>query len=214
MADATEIVETLIDEQGTLYSEAMGAEIARDTPVELFHWLVGTTLLSARINASQAVTAARALRDHDLHTVGGLLDVAEGRLIEVLRENGYRRYDTTTAGYLRETAQMVRDDYGGDLREMRAADADTVLERIKAAKGVGDVGADIFAREVQLVWDVFYPRADGPAMEAARQLGLPTEAGDLADLAGDRTRFVRLMAALTRADLDGPAEAVDDVADL
>lgn len=203
-----DIAARLIEDGGTLFSEEMGANIARDTPQELFHWLVGTILLAARIDARHAIEAAQALRERDLHKIDVILKTDKWDLVAVLRNNGYRRYDTVTEGYIRSAAELVDGRYGGDLRRMRDGDPGAVLERIKDVKGIGKVGAGIFAREAQLVWDVFYPRADGPAVDAADHFGLPTDADDLAALAGSRERFVRLLAALTRAELSGMSAGI------
>jgi hypothetical protein len=209
-----DVARALIEHQGTLYSEAMGVNIARDTPQELFHWLVGAILLSARIDSGIAVDTGRALREAGLHKIDAILDASEDRLIEVLTEGGYTRYREVATGYLKETAAWARDGFDGDLRRLRdeAGDADGILEALQDAKGLGPMGAGIFAREAQLVWDVLHPRADGPALDAAEDLGLPKDADALSDLAGSRDDFVRLLAALTRAALDGPADAVREAA--
>ena len=193
-----EIVDALIEHQGQLYSEAIGANIARDTPQELFHWLIGALMLAARIDSGLAVAAAAKLREAGLHKIDAILDADDARLIEVLTDGGYARYREVTTGYLKETAAWARDSFDGDLRVLRdrAEDADALLEALQGAKGLGPVGAAIFAREAQLVWDIFHPRADGPALDAARDLGLPDDAEALLKLAGGRERFVRLMAAL------------------
>ena len=205
-----DVADALIERQGLLYSEEMGANIARDTPQELFHWLVGAILLSARIDAALAVASARALREAGLHKIDAILAAPDAHLIEALTEGGYTRYREVTTGYLKATAGWARDACDGDLRRLRdeAGDADAILEALQGAKGLGPMGAAIFAREAQLVWDALFPRADGPALDAAKELGLPRDADELADLAGSRERFVRLMAALTRAAIDGPDDAV------
>ena len=210
----SDVVDALIEHQGTLYSEAMGANIARDTPQELFHWLIGAILMSARIDSGLAVASAAALREAGLHKIDAILEADEARMHDVLTEGGYARYREVTTGYLKETAAWAKERYGGDLRRLRdeAGDAQATLKALQEAKGLGATGAGIFAREAQLVWDVFHPRADGPALDAAGDLGLPKEARALTDLAGSRERFVRLLAALTRAALDGPADAVRDAA--
>lgn len=66
------------------------------------------------------------------------------------------------------------------------------LERrfLKEFKGIGEVGADIFCREVQSVWDELFPFADARALAAAAHLGLPAAAGELAALV-DRRDFPR-----------------------
>ena len=207
-----DVVKALIDTQGELYAEAMGADIAKDTPQELFHWLVGSILLSARIGSGTAVETARALRSEGLHKIDALLEADFWDIVEVLNRGGYAQYQEQATGQIREAAALVRDRYRHDLRRLRdeAGDAAGILAALKEVKGIGDTGASIFAREAQLVWDPFFPRLDGPATGAARDLGLPGEAEALRDLAGGRERFVRLVAALTRAALDGPSDAVRD----
>ncbi len=209
MADT--LIETLISEQGTLYSEEMGADIGRDTPQELFHWLVGSIMLSARISSSNAVRGAAALRSAGLHRIDAIEAADRTELVRVLNENGYARYDESTADYIRDTASWAKRDWGGDLRRLRDAGggSDAVLRRLQGAKGLGPLGARIFAREAQLSWAVLYPMLDGPAVDQAESYGLPTDAGALAEAAGGAERFVRVLAALTRVALDGPTEAVD-----
>lgn len=205
-----DIAGKLIVEQGELYSEAMGIDLARGTPEPLFHWLLGALLLSARIPAGNVVRAVRGLKQEKLHTVKGILASSRDERIRVLNENGYARFDNRGADQIHAAAELVDARYRGDLRKLRDAggDADGIAGRLTEVKGIGPTGASIFCREAQLVWDPLYPRLDGPAADAARDLGLPADAGSLAELAGSRERLVRLAAALTRAALEGPAEAV------
>ena len=209
-----DVVEALIETQGELYAETMGAHIQRDTPQELFHWLIGAILLSARISAANAVEAARTLRSEGLHKIESLREADYRDVVKTLRKGGYSRYEENATDQIRAAAELVDDRYGGDLRRLRdeAGEAGAILDALQEVKGIGAVGASIFAREAQLVWDPLYPRVDGPAEGAARDLGLPVDAEALRDLAGDRERFVRLVAGLTRAALDGPSDAVRDAA--
>ncbi len=213
MSRSTDLVDALIEESGALYSEEIGARIAQDTPQELFHWLVGSIMLSARIGARHAVEASAALREAGLHKAASLRAAKWEDVVRVLNENGYARYDESTAGYLQDAAEWVETSWRGDLRRLRdaAEDADGVLQALQGAKGLGPLGASIFAREVQLVWDVLHPRFDGPGRKTAADLGLPDDAAELAELAGSRERFVRLVSALTRVALDGPGERVAEV---
>ena len=209
-----DIARALIETQGELYSEAMGAHVEHDTPQELFHWLVGAIMLSARIGSGSAVEGAKALRKANLHKISEIRSGDRRDLVRTLNESGYARYDGSTADYIRAAADLIEERYGGDLRRLRDehGQADAILKALQEVKGIGGTGAEIFAREAQLVWDAFYPRADGPALNAADDLGLPKVAGALKDLAGSRERFVRLMAALTRAALDGASDKVKEAA--
>lgn len=206
-----DIIDALIREQGTLFSEEMGANIDRDEPVQWFHWLLGTILLSARISAGNAVQAAAALKREKLHKVDSILDSRREDRIKVLNENGYARFDNIGADQIHDAARLVKDRYHGDLRRLREEGGDEagIVKRLKEVKGIGDTGAGIFCREAQIAWPELYPHADRICLDEAKELGLPDDPQALADLAGSRERFVRLVSALTRAALDGPAEAVE-----
>src|SRR6266542_952864 len=84
----------------------------------------------------------------------------------------------------------------------KLAGSDPNRERalLRQLKGLGNVGIDIFFREVQVAWDELYPFADERALGEARQLGLPGDAKALAR-GHDRQAFARLVAALVRSSL-------------
>jgi hypothetical protein len=99
---------------------------------------------------------------------------------------------------------LLLDRYNGDLRRLREeAGHQPATERklIKECKGIGDVGADIFFREVQRDWSELFPFADKRALQAAKRFGLATDAGSLTELTS-RADFPRLLNALVRADLE------------
>lgn len=208
-----DIVETLIARQGVLYSEEAGANLARDEPEDWFLWMLAALLMSARIGADQAVRATAALRAEGLGTVTALLDSDRDRLVRVLNANGYARYDNQGAEYIHDAARLVADRYNGDLRQLPAdaRDREDVRARLRQVRGIGETGARIFCREAQLVWDVLFPFAEGPCLDAARDLGLPADAEALTRLAPSRRGYTRLIAALTRVSLDGPDPEVRHV---
>lgn len=111
---------------------------------------------------------------------------------------------------LGESAQMLLERYKGDLRILReTAGAEPEAERklLKEFKGLGDVGVDIFFREVQATWDELYPFLDKHALDAAGQLGLPQDAGSLADMV-PREDFPRLATALAQVARKHDAETI------
>ncbi len=200
----TDTIDDLIATRGTLFSEEIGANIARDVPQQWFHWLLGAQLMSARIAAPQAVQAAAALKDEGLHKIDAILDSSRDTRIAVLNANGYARFDNRGADQMHDLARQVRDWYGDDLRRLRdeGGDRDGILKRLQDFKGIGPGGAAIFAREAQLAWDALYPMLDKAASGQAADRGLPADPDTLADRAGTRDRFTRLAAALTREALD------------
>ena len=203
-------IEALLERHGRTYCDELGIDIAANTPSALFRWLVASMLYSARISAGNATEAARALTQAGLTTAEKMAAASWQDRVDVLTAHGYKRYDESYSRMLGETAEAVRDDYGGDLRKLREAageNPDEERRRLKAFKGLGDVGVDIFCREVQAAWPELYPFADRKALQAAERLGLPKTAKGLAGRVSEKD-FSRLVAALVRTDLAKDYEAL------
>ena len=207
--DRAAVVDRLLDEYGTTYAAEAGFTV-RDTPAALFRLSCLATLLSARIRAEIAVAAARALADAGWTTVDKLSSSSWEQRVKVINRSGYARYDERTARMLGESADLLHDRWHGDLRRLRdEADRDPGAERrlLKELKGIGDTGVDIFFREVQGEWGELYPFVDRRAADSAARLGLPKDAGKLADLV-PRRELPRLVAALVRV---GLADGYDEL---
>jgi len=204
------VVVALLQRHGKTYAEEVGIRL-RNTPAPLFQLLVAALLFSARIGAPQAAQAASALRRCGLTTARKMADASWEERVRILNQNGYARYDESTSRMLGDTACIVLEKYGGDLRNMRAAaggETAVMEKRLQEFKGIGPAGAAIFLREVQAVWEEFCPYIDDRARQGAQALGLPVTAELLADLAGNPLCTAQLAAALVRMDLADDADAV------
>lgn len=204
MPTQTERAEALIDEHGRTFAAELGLDVAKNTPSPLFGLLIASLLLSTRINAGLAVSAARELRKAGMTSADKVLGAEDDAIWTALERGRYLRKDRTTP-MLRETARLAAQRYGGDLRGLRAeADGDAALAAglLREFTGIGAVGAEIFLREVQVAWTELAPFAGERALAAAPDHGLP---GDTAGLAGlvPEADFPRLAAALLRSRLDG-----------
>lgn len=204
--DAAELVlERLLERHGQPVSRELGIDLARNAPSPLFRWLCAALPMSAPIPHGAALSAARALSGAGWRTARTMADSAWRYRVDVLNRAGYGRLDESTARMLGHAARHLLDAHDGDLRRLReAAGRDPEAERaaLKAFKGIGDVGADIFFRDLQSVWTEHFPFLDGKARAAARRLGLPEAPETLAGRVG-AARFVGLATALMRAELDG-----------
>lgn len=204
-------VRALLDRHGTTYAEEVGVTLDDGAgPAELWSWYVACLLMSARISSRQAVRAARAyLRDVG-RTVRATARSSWQDRVDVLNANGYARYDESTARMLGQTAEALRERYGGDLRRLRdEADGDPsrIHRLLQQFTGVGRVGADIFCREAQVAWPELYPFVDRTAAGVAAELDLGCSTGTIADLVR-RDELPRLLAALVRASLADDLAAV------
>jgi endonuclease III len=207
-----QILEALLERHGQTYATELGIDLEGNTPSALYRWLCAATLLSARIGAGAAMQAAQALAEQGWTTAQKMAAATWEQRTRTLNQAGYARYDESTSRMLGDTAKMLLEKYQGDLRRLRdAAERDPARERalLKECKGIGDVGADIFCREVQVAWDELFPFADRRALQMAGRLGLEDDAEKLAKRV-PRKDYPRLLAALVRAglakDFDGVLE--------
>jgi hypothetical protein len=196
-------VRRLLSEAGPTYAAEAGIKLA-DKPAPLYRLLVLSVLLSTRIKAAIAVDAARELTAARLGTARAMADSAWQHRVDALGRAHYKRYDEQTATALGDGARLVLDEYGGDLRRLREAangDFRSLAGHLRKVPRLGPAGADIFAREVQLVWPEYRPHLDGKALQGAEKLGLPAEPGRLAKLVpGDE--LAHFAAALVRVALE------------
>ncbi len=211
MATQKDTVDALLKLHGETYAEELGIEMSDPRPSDLFQLLCAATLFSARIDAGIATEAARNLKRRGWRTARRLADSSWEERVEAMNNAGYTRYQERTATMLGEMSERLLERWGGDLRKLREeAERDPQAERrlLKEAKGLGDVGVDIFFRETQVSWEELLPFADERSLEAARRLDLPDDPEGLGDLASGPTTFTRLVAALVRTELEDDYDAV------
>ncbi|POX39352.1 endonuclease [Streptomyces sp. Ru73] len=211
-ADRQRTARALLKTHGQTYAAEAGITL-RDTPQPLYQLLVLACLLSARIRASVAVAAARELFEAGMKDARSMRDATWQQRVDALGRGSYRRYDERTSTQLGDGAQLLLDEYHGDLRRLRdeaGGDVDRLRELLQKVPGLGPAGADIFLREVQAVWPDLVPCIDGKAVQGAERLGLPKDPKALARLvpAEDTAAFA---AALVRAALE--KSVVEDVAE-
>src|SRR5215218_6051123 len=214
MASPKKTAHALLDRHGCTFADELGIDVAKNTPAPLFRLLCAATLMSARIGSQIAVDAARSLAQHGWRSPQKLAGSTWEQRVEALNEAGYARYQERTATMLGDLTDHLLDRYGGDLRKLRDdAGRDPQAERklLKEFKGLGDVGVDIFFREVQVAWDELHPFADRRALDAAGRLRLPKDTEKLAELVSEK-EYPRLVAALVRVELDDDFDAVRETA--
>lgn len=209
-----DVVRALLDRHGRTFADELGLDLRKVTPSALFGLLLFAVLSSARIRSFNAAEGTKALLDAGWSSVDELAGTSREERVRVLNQHGYARYDERTASMLGDLVEQVRQRWAGDLRQLRK-EADGDLAQLKALltehKGLGPVGADIFLREVQQCWPEVRPYVDKRAKGAAKALGLPAKAADLAGLV-DGDDLARLVAALVRTSLEDDAVEVKKTA--
>ncbi len=212
-ADATEntVVTVLLKRYGRTFAEDLGIDAEANEPSPLFCLLISALLFSTRISHLVALKSARILFENGWTTPEKMAAATWEQRVRALDDGGYVRYDERTSTMLGVTAQMLIDNYQGDLRRLREAAArDPARERklLDQFKGVGEVAVNIFFREAQLAWPELYPFADARTLASAKTLGLPDDPRKLAALVHGPRQFARLVAALIRVELGHKHEEV------
>ncbi|MCF6159445.1 MAG: hypothetical protein E3K32_12955 [wastewater metagenome] len=205
-----EIAKALLERYGCTFAEELNIPIEQNTPSALFRLLCAALLFSARIKYKIAIKAAQALADQGWMTPRRMVAADWAERTKTINRSGYARYDERTSTMLGDTAQKILDRYNGDLRNLREeADhkPDRERELLKEFKGIGDVGVDIFFREVQVPWEELFPFADKKALQGAKKLGFKDDVRALLDLTGNHN-FPKLVAALVRMQLDGTQKEI------
>ncbi|MCO6008867.1 endonuclease [Actinoallomurus purpureus] len=196
-------VKALLSEAGRTFAEEAGIPL-KDQPAALFKLLVLANLLSTRISADIAVAAARELFEAGGGTARGMAKLTWQQRVDALGRAHYVRYDESTSSHLGDMADLVLDQYEGDLRRLplkAERDVGRAKELLEEFPGIGPVGADIFCREAQGVWPWLRPYFDDLTLKGAERVGLPTDAKRLADLVKERD-LAQLAAALVRVAKD------------
>ncbi|WP_338601520.1 endonuclease [Saccharopolyspora sp. SCSIO 74807] len=191
----------IIREAGTSYAAQAGFTLT-DKPSQLYRLLVLSVLLSTRIKAEIAVSAARELGAFP--TARRMREATWQQRVDALGRGSYVRYDESTATALGNGADLLLDKYGGDLRKLRkeaGGDVRRIKELLREVPNLGPVGIDIFCREAQAVWPELRPYFDKKALSGAEKAGLPKDAGRLAELV-DAADYARFSAALVRITLE------------
>lgn len=193
------VVKKLLRESGRTFAEEAGITL-KDQPAALFKLLVLANLLSARISSDIAVSAARELFEAGGGTARGMGKLSWQDRVDALGRGHYVRYDESTASRLGDTAEIVQAKYKGDLRRLAiesGRDPGRAGDLLQEFPGVGPTGADIFCREAQAIWPWLRPYIDDQVKKGADRLGLPTDAGELAEEVADKD-LARFTAALVR----------------
>lgn len=200
MADQKKLAARVLDVAGGTFAAQAGIRLA-DKPSPLYRLLVLSVLLSTRIKADIAVTAAAELARAKMTTPAKMLDATWQQRVDALGRAHYVRYDESTATALGDGARLLLDKYHGDVRRLRAeadGDLDALRRLLREFPRLGPTGADIFCREAQAVWPELRPYFDSKTLDGARKAGLPASGDSLGrlvradDLASFAAALVRL----------------------
>jgi len=165
-------------------------------------WFLAAILYSKPIRESSATRTYQCFEDHGVVTARHIVDAGWDRLVSILDEGGYTRYDFSTADKLLEVFGNLEKWYGGDLNKLydRSREGVEVEANLKKlGKGIGDTTVSIFLRDMRHIWKKVAPKPTPLVTMAMKRLGIR----DLEEYAKKhRIDPVRLETALVRYSKD------------
>ncbi|MGD8568256.1 MAG: hypothetical protein PVJ39_09225 [Gammaproteobacteria bacterium] len=182
--------------KSTLYSEALGIDLSKNTDSELFKWLLASVLYGARISETIAEHTYQTFASYGLLTPEEILDAGWHFLVNpVMAEGGYVRYDGKTSTTVLRISDMLINEYDGSLLKLHnmAHDSRDLESKLDAFPGIGPVTVNIFLRELRPYWKHSDPELLPLVAEASQTLGL-----DLSAYNRKTVTFTRIEAGLIR----------------
>lgn len=168
-------LESLVKDLGETYSEVLKINLASKDDKEIFKWFLASVLFGAPITESSVIKTYRCFESRGVLTPSKILETGWDRLVEILDEGSYTRYDFKTATKLLEVMGNLNTKYGGSLNKLhdQAADSLDLEKRIKElGKGIGDVTVSIFLRDLRGIWRKADPEPTPIVILAAKRLGI------------------------------------------
>jgi len=118
---------------------------------DLFRWFLLTYLLGKPIQSTVAVRTWKLFLDRNVDFPWAILEMSDWRLVALLHEGGYTRYQHVMTNALKTSMQQLTDFYDGSLTLMieDSADEEELSKRLQKLYGVGPKTAEIFMRETE-----------------------------------------------------------------
>jgi len=170
-----ELAEKLVKKFGEKYSEILGIKVQTNSEKEVFKWFLASILFGAPITEKSAIKTYRCFEKNGVLTPEKIIEAGWDRLVNILDEGSYTRYDFKTATKLLEVAENLQRNYNGSLKRLyeRASDSLDLGKKIKElGKGIGDTTVSIFLRELRGIWPKADPKPTSLVILAAKNLGI------------------------------------------
>ena len=134
-------------------AEELGIDLSSRKEGELFKWFLLCLLFGKPIQQEIAERAYTRLVSAGLRDPDAVLSAGWDKLVKLLDEAPYVRYDFSTATKLLDVCQELKQGYGILRRLIAKTKTSAELEgRLQEFKHIGPVTARIFTREVAPIW--------------------------------------------------------------
>jgi len=136
-------------EQKRITAKDLAIDLSSKKESEYFKWFLACLLFGKPIQQDVAKRAYFALVQAGIATPDAIREAGWDKLVAVLDEAHYVRYDFSTATRLLDIARTLKEQYGTLTELLRQSHtAEEVAARLQAFKGVGPKTAEIFLRDM------------------------------------------------------------------
>lgn len=189
-----------VRENGKPYSEMLSINLGEGDPA-YFRWFLASILYSKPIRETSATKTYRLFKQYGLANPRSIVKAGWDRLVEVLDEGGYTRYDFSTADRLLEICRNLIAHYNASLDFLHQSSDSRDLERrlMELGKGIGPVTVSVFLRDMRRVWSKADPSPTPKVKMTMSALGISDlkefakrEGLDLVELETALHRYFRL----------------------
>ncbi|KAG2412818.1 hypothetical protein HFD88_010375 [Aspergillus terreus] len=131
-------------------AEELGINLESGDEAEYFKWFLACLLFGKPVQQSVAKRAILNLIDEDITSPDAIQRAGWDRLVEILDEGHYVRYDFSTATKLLDVSSAIKKTHGtfGNLLN-ECSNASELSASLQKFKGVGPKTAEIFLREME-----------------------------------------------------------------
>lgn len=137
----------------TAVAKKLGIDLSSRKEGELFKWFLACLLFGKPIQQEIAEGAYFRLVSAGLRKPDAVISAGWDRLVELLDEAHYVRYDFSTATKLLEVCQELKQRYGSMTKLIaQTRSASELSARLQEFKHIGPVTARIFTKEVAPIW--------------------------------------------------------------
>jgi len=156
------------------FSEELGIDLASRNEKEAFKWFLASLLFGTRISSKIAAKTCKQFEAYELFTPEAIQEAGWNKLVEVLDEGGYARYDYKTADMLLDITKRLQDQHDGRILNLieKVATYEELEKTLEGFRGIGPVTVNIFLREFRNIWPKANPPLQRFVVLAARHLNL------------------------------------------
>jgi len=138
--------------KGKICSKDLGIDLASGKEEEIFKWFLACLLFGKPIQQEVAKRTYFEFEKAGLLTPEKILKAGWDRLVKILDQGHYVRYDFSTTTKLLEICKELKEKYGTLTNLLNQAKNQKDLERkLLEFKGIGPVTVRIFLRDLKLI---------------------------------------------------------------